>query len=82
VPEIKLFSGVFDDMNVDKKIKTLPDYQQRAMQSVFAKVSSRQKLDIADVMTIFESSVFSTTEKQKIIESYMPSMTVAQAIDL
>jgi len=69
-------------MQIEKRFSRLPDHEQRAISIVNNKIKSRQKLDTADVMTLFESSIFTVDEKQKIIESYMPSMTVAQAIEL
>jgi len=81
-PNVKLFSWVLQDMQIEKRFSRLPDHEQRAISIVNNKIKSRQKLDTADVMTLFESSIFTVDEKQKIIESYMPSMTVAQAIEL
>ncbi len=81
-PSVKIFSWLFHDMQIEKRFSRLPDHEQRAISSVNEKLKTRQKLDTADVMTIFESWIFSETEKQKIIESYMPSITVAQALEL
>jgi len=69
-------------MNIEKKLSQLEDHLEREFMDTVAKMQRREKLETSDFMVLFESNIFSVSEKQKLIESFMPSISLADALVL
>jgi len=69
-------------MNIEKKLSQLEGHLEREFMDTVAKMQRREKLETSDFMVLFESNIFSVSEKQKLIESFMPSISLADALVL
>lgn len=82
IPNRNIFSGFLHNFNIESRLEKAPEHQQIAFAHVVEKVRTRNKLDISDAITIFEGDIFSPKEKQLIIESYIPTISIKDALDL
>jgi hypothetical protein len=44
-----------------------------------SKFQRREQLEISDIMNLFESDIMTVSEKQRILETFMPSISIADA---
>ena len=74
--------NILKGMNIEKKLSQLEGHLEREFMDTVAKMQRREKLETSDFMVLFESNIFSVSEKQKLIESFMPSISLADALVL
>jgi hypothetical protein len=82
VPKRRLIVNILKGMNIEKKLSQLEGHLEREFMDTVAKMQRREKLETSDFMVLFESNIFSVSEKQKLIESFMPSISLADALVL
>jgi hypothetical protein len=69
-------------MNIERRFEKLEPHLKQAFMNIVSKLQRREKLEIPDFMSLFESHILTALEKQKIIETFMPSISIADAVNL
>lgn len=81
-PKRRLVSHILQDMGIEKRYEDLEDHLQKEFMTMVWKFKRRENLEISDIMPLFETDIFSVKEKAKIIETFMPSISIADGIKL
>lgn len=81
-PKRKLVSNILQELDIEKRFEWLPPHEQQEFSSVIHKFKTRQSIEVYDIMALFESSILTIQEKQRIIETFMPIISVEDALQL
>jgi len=81
-PKRRLVSHILEDFNISDRFDRLEPHLQREFLDTVQKIKTRQQLQEADIMSLFESNILTVQEKEHILETFMPSITVTQALEL
>jgi hypothetical protein len=69
-------------MKIGDRYEKLEPHLKQAFMDTVSKLQRREPLEIPDFMSLFESNVLTTDEKQRIIETFMPSISITDAMTL
>ena len=79
VPKRRLVVNALQDFNLEERYDKLEPHLKDEFIDTVQKFQRRQKLEISDIMSLFESNILTVAEKQQIIETFMPSMSLSDA---
>lgn len=82
IPKRRLVSHILQDMKIQERYDTLEPHLKQEFIDTVAKFQRREALEISDIMPLFESDALNSKEKQRIIETFMPSISISEAIKL
>ena len=68
--------------NLEQKYNNLPEGKKEGFYMTVKKMQRAEKISAEDVWELFESWAFSPSEKQKLIENFIPSMSLKKAVDI
>jgi hypothetical protein len=78
-PKRRLITNALQDLNIEDRIDNLEEHFKPEFYNTLEKFKRREKLERADIMSLFETGIITTAEKQHIIETFMPSITLSDA---
>ncbi len=78
-PKRRLITNALQDLDIEDRIDNLEEHFKPEFYDTLEKFKRRQKLEREDIMSLFETGIITPTEKQHIIETFMPSITLSDA---
>jgi len=81
-PRRRLITNILQDFGIEEKLDQIEPHLKREFEDTLEKFKRREKLEIADIMVLFETNILSKTQRQRIIETFMPSISLSEAIKL
>ena len=78
-PKRRFVSNILKDFKIEERYDKLEPHLQQGFYDTMKKFQRRESLERADIMVLFESNILTVSEKQQIIETFMPSISLGDA---
>ncbi len=81
-PDVRDAFELLEWFNAGKRYQKLSEDEKLLVKTVDNKFTTWSKLNSADIVTLFETSIFTDAEKTEILRIFVPTMTLQKTIDL